>query len=364
MAIPPDAIAQARERLQNAVRPLFLHDDDCDGVSSFILGYRLCKDGKGVPVKNSPVVKREYLRKVEENAPDLIVILDKPRVDEEFLQKTTTPILWIDHHEPQTDLVKKFPNVTYLNPRVWDDKDNRPTSYWMYKIVQQNLWIAVIGSVGDWHLPDYLDAFKEKYPHLVPEKYARVEDLYLDTPIGTLIRILQFNLKGTTTDVRSSISTLSKIDNPDEILKQTSAKGRLLWKRYQRLAGAYETMLQDARNTASTAGKILLFLYEDSANTFTPELSNELLIRYPEKIIFVGRKHEGKWKCSVRSKDMELPTKIHSALQGLDGHGGGHTNACGLVVREEQWEEFYKRFSDLVEKETTHFGTQKSSTKK
>lgn len=350
MAIPPERLAQARKAIESAARPLFLHDDDCDGVCSFVLLYGLTQDGRGVPVKNSPVLTGQYLRKVEENGPDLIVILDKPRVDEEFLEQVRTPVIWLDHHEPQAELARRFPNVTYLNPRVWDDADNRPTSYWAYQIAQQNLWVAVVGAVGDWFLPEYLAAFREAYPDLVAGQPARVEELYLDTPIGTLIRVLQFNLKGTTSEVRKSIMTFAKVESPYEILKQTSARGRYLWKRYQRLAAPYEAMLAAARESANGPGNILLHLYEDPANTFTAELSNELLIRYPERVILVGRKHEGKWKCSVRSRDVELPSKIHAALQGVEGHGGGHAHACGLVVKVEDWDRFYAKFSELVKR--------------
>jgi hypothetical protein len=337
--------------LERAARPLFLHDDDCDGVSCFVMCYQFCKEGKGVCVKQSPVLTKSYVRKVEEYQPDLVVILDKPEVEEGFFESVRTPILWIDHHQPRTELTKRYGNVTYLNPRIWDDTDNRPTSYWTHKITQVNLWIATVGSVGDWHLPDYLEQFKEKYPHLLPKKYATVEDLYLDTPLGKLIQIIQFNLKGTTEEVRRSILTLARIEHPDEILLQTTSKGKFLYRKYAKLSAEYDAHIRKAKAAARGPGGVLLYAYDHINQTFTAELSNELLIRYPEKVILVCRRHDGKCKCSARSKAIELPSKVERALAGLDGRGGGHTNACGIVVAQKDWDEFYRRFSDLVERD-------------
>ena len=98
---------------------------------------------------------------------------------------------------------------------------------------------------------------------------------------------------------------------------------------------------------AEKPGPILLYEY-DSEQTYTSELSNELLIRFPRKIIMVCRNHDHKYKCSIRSKETELPSKINKALEGLNGRGGGHTNACGVVVAEEDWKTFYKRLEEQL----------------
>jgi single-stranded DNA-specific DHH superfamily exonuclease len=347
--IPPEAIERARTMLSHATRPLFFHDDDCDGTTSFVICYQFCKEGTSYPVKRSPSVGPDLLRKVEEVQPDLIVILDKPKVDPEFLQGTRTPILWIDHHEPQTAITAPHPNVFYLNPRIWDDADNRPTSYWSYQITKTNLWLATVGSVGDWHLPDYLNEFRAQYPDLAPAEYRTVEEAYLDSPIGTLVRVIQFNLKGATADAKKSVLTLTRIESPYEILGQQSSRGKFLWKKYEKLAGPYAAMLEEARAQSTQPGKVLLYLYENEDTTFTGELSNELLIRYPDRVIFIGRKNGGYVKASVRSKGIELPTKIAESVKGLDGYGGGHKHACGLVVNESQWGVFWERFTKLVE---------------
>lgn len=106
-------------------------------------------------------------------------------------------------------------------------------------------------------------------------------------------------------------------------------------------------MLEEARKAAT--GNILLFIYTDDSMTFTAELSNELLIRYPEKIILVGRHHEGRYKCSIRSRDLPIPPILEESMKGLDATGGGHRNAVGTSVAEKDWETFFGRFTQLVD---------------
>ena len=347
MSVPPAAIERARELLYGAARPLVIHDNDPDGVVSFCLVHRICGDARSVAFKNKPAIDGSFLARVEEHAPDLVVILDTSRVTEEFLGALRTPVLWIDHHEPPQDLLARFPGVHYVNPRVWDDTDNRPTSYWMYQIAQANIWLATVGCVADWYMPDFLPAFRQRYADLLPEDVVTIERAYLETKVGTLVRVIQFNLKGTTSDVRKSVMTLARIDSPYEILLESTAGGRLLWRRYQRLIAGYDALLKDAL-AARPDGIVHLFAYAGGEQTYTAELSNELLIRFPDRIILIARSHDGKRKCSIRSRGIELPPIIAESLRGCEGHGGGHANACGTVVREEDWERFYARFRELA----------------
>lgn len=351
MVVPEPELQKARDMLQAAARPLFLYDNDCDGVSSFVLGYQFCKEGRGVPVKPSPYITEDYVRRLAEYSPDLVVILDIGNVSEDFLSQTQTPVLWIDHHEPQ-EIAKRFPNVHYINPRKWDDNNNLPTIFWMYQITKLNLWLAVVGIVADWHLPpeELLCEFRKHYADLLPEKFETQEDLYLDTPIGLLIRILQFNFKGSTNDVRKSVLTLTRITSAYEILKKTTPRGRFLWKKYAKLEAMYGRHMLDANKAAEEPGNILLYAYYDGGTTFTSDLSNELLIRYSEKVIIVARKHDEKYKCSLRSKHIEIADLLAEALKGIHGHGGGHKHACGAVIPEDEWDQFYGVFSKLVDK--------------
>jgi len=350
MPITEQELQKLKAALDASARPLFLFDDDCDGTTSFVQLYRYKKDGKGVPVKANPVVDAKYVRKVEEYDPDLVVILDKPLVSEEFLDNVRVPVIWLDHHKPQD--VSRWHNVSYYNPRVHDDKDNLPTTYWCYQLVGGPLWIASVGAVADWHLPPYLKAFQEQYPDLVPKGYKKVEDLLFDpaSKIGRLAKIISFGLKGTAQDTMKSALVLTRIESPYEILNQTTARGKYLYKKYQRLAARYEALLARAQ-AAATKEPLLLFTYEDDAMSLTSDLSNELLYQYPEHLIMIARKHGGEYKYSLRSAGkFEIPPMLEKALKGVDGYGGGHVYACGAAVKEQDNETFIKAIRKQLKK--------------
>ncbi len=341
MPVTDKELTEIKAALDASARPLFFFDDDCDGVTSFVQLYRYKKDGRGVPVKASPVLEEKYVRKVEEYEPDLIIIMDKPVVEEEFFDKVQTPIIWLDHHKPHD--VSKWKNVSYYNPRIHDDKDNLPTTYWAYKLVGGPLWLATVGAVADWHLPDYLDAFKEEYGDLLPPAYNKVEDLLFneESKVGKLARIISFNLKGTVGDTMKSVLVLTRIETPYEILGQTTPRGKYLFKKYQRLADKYDALLLRAKEEFNENDPILLFTYEDDQMSLTSDLSNELLYLYPEHLIMIARKHNGEYKYSLRSAGKyAIPPMLEKALEGVEGYGGGHTYACGGCVKERDNEKF------------------------
>jgi single-stranded DNA-specific DHH superfamily exonuclease len=348
--VPDSVIAKARSMLETAKRPLFLHDNDGDGTASFIICYQFCKpngEGKGIPVKRGPSVTTEFLRYVEEFNPDLIVILDKPKVDVEFLEQIRVPVLWIDHHGPQLEIVKPFQHVLYLNPRNWDDNDWRPTTYWSYIITKTNLWLATIGSIADWHVPDYITEFQKLYSDLLPEQHSKIEDVYAVGSTGLLVRVLKLSIKGSVVDARKAVLTLAKIESPYEILQQTTARGKFLWRKYQSIAKEYEDMLAQVRTEAEKPNKLIVFIYEGEM-AFSSELSDEILSKYPNRVLLIGRKHDGSIKASFRSTNVDIPTKLDIALKGLDGYGGGHKYACGMSLNEKEWDTFYERFVSLV----------------
>ena len=101
-----------QEELDTAKNPLFFYDDDPDGLCSFLLLYRVHRLGKGIIVKAAPKVDAKFLRKVTENNPEKIFILDIPIVEQDFVDEAKKPIFWIDHHDPL-----KVKKVNFKNPQ-------------------------------------------------------------------------------------------------------------------------------------------------------------------------------------------------------------------------------------------------------
>ncbi len=327
-----------REELKTAKNPLFIYDDDADGLCSFLLLYRINREGKGIPLKTAPKLDLRLMRKVEELAPDKIFALDVPIIEQEFIDAVKRPVFWIDHHMP---LERK--NVHYFNPRINDLDAYVPTSRMAYQVNgnPEDLWIAAAGCLADYYAPDFLDEFIAKHPYLLPEK-GDLPTMIYKNKVGELIKLFFFILKGPTSEVRKSISILTRIKSPDEIFKEETSSGRFILRRFKEINKRYEYLLKEAKKTASRS-KILLFNYTDQQWSFTSNLANELAALYPNKVIIIVRKKSEEMKCSLRAQ-FPILKMVEKALENVEGYGGGHPNACGAVIKESSWERFLQQF--------------------
>lgn len=331
-------IREIKLELINSKKPLFFFHDDPDGLCSFLLFYRFLREGNGIVVKARPKLDKTYIKKVKEFLPDKIFILDLALVDEEFINKANTSIIWIDHHNPQKTKVK------YFNPRIENIKDNIPVTYTCYQVVRQDLWLAMCGCIGDWYFPDFADEFKELYPDLLLNAHTPEEALF-ETPLGELIRILSLILKGSTREVKKCIKILTRINDPYELLNTSTPRARYIHKRYSKIFNKYKELLDKA--IKQVKDKVVVFTYPDEKISFTGDLANELLYKFPDKLIVVGRIKNEDVRASIRAKDTILPPIIEKALNGLEGYGGGHEHACGVSVKVNDFKIFVKRLTEL-----------------
>ncbi len=325
-----------REELTTAKNPLFIYDDDPDGLSSFLIMYKLNREGTGIINKMSPKVDLKFMRKVDELNPDKIFVLDIPMIEQDFVDKVKRPIFHIDHHNPQN--LKK---VHYYNPRIKDPDAYIPTSRMAFQINPKELWIATVGCLADYHMPTFIDEFIEKYPHLLSKK-TTISDAVYNHPVGKLVRIFSFILKGPFSEVKKSIKILTRIKSPDELLQQTTSQGKFVYKRFESINKRYEALLKQTKKHV-TRSKILLFPYSENQWSFTADLSNELSAKYPRKVVIIARKKGGEMKCSLRAK-VNIANALEKSLVGINGYGGGHPNACGAVINENDWDRFLKNF--------------------
>ena len=342
MGLTPSQVKQIRDELVTCKNPLFFFHDDPDGLCSFLLLYRYIREGHGIVVKSVPRIDEKFLRKVEEYTPDKVFILDIAIVDQYFIDEAKKPIVWIDHHEP-LDRAK----VKYFNPRVKDPKKNTPATALCYQITQNDLWIAAAGCIGDWFVPDFYKEFAKKYPKLVDKKKKSPPEILFGTELGKLCRIFSFMLKGRTGEVMKCVKAMTRIGDPAEILEQKTPRGKFIYKKFERINEKYEKLLKAAVKNAGK-DKFLIFTYSENEMSFTGDLSNELLYRYPDKIIIIGRKKDDEIRMSLRSSKIVIRDVLQKALQYVRGYGGGHEHACGACVKEDDFNEFL----ELLRKET------------
>ena len=346
-------LEKVKEELDNCERPLFFFDDDPDGLSSFLQLYRYKNAGKGVVVKVHPVLDETFLNTVKDYGPDKIFILDIPKVSEEFLKKLKRPIVYIDHHSIAQH---EIDNYTYFNPHIYDEDDARCVSYWCHEIVNlennneedeanqdKDLWIAMVGCVGDWFLPDFKDKFSERYPKLLDKNINKPEDALFNSKLGKLARIFSFILKGQHKNAVACVKVLTRINDPNDILEQASSQGKFVYRRFEKINKHYEDLINSATEKVPS-GPVLEFLYTEKQWSFTSDLSNELLYKYHDKIIMVCREKSAEFRCSIRSTKHKLPDRINKALTGLDGYGGGHQLACGACIKSHHFKKFLERF--------------------
>ena len=328
-------VARLKEELTNCTRPLFIFHDDPDGLASFLLCYRFVKEGRGIPLKAYPRVGVEpFARKVEEFGADKVFILDVAMVEQEFIDAVKVPVVWIDHHA-----VLESDRVKYFNPQKRGV--NTPTPVMLWQVIgeerPQDLWIAVVGAIGDWYLPDFAQSVM---------KMCCVEDALFNSEFGTLAKVFSFNLKGKMSDVSASVKILTRIDDYHDILDQKTPAARLVWKRYLAVDKIYEKMMDDALKHDSADG-LFVYTYADDKLSLTKDLANELLYKL-KKVIIVGREKSGEVRCSVRAPaDVKLINAIERALVGVEGYGGGHEQACGIAIKKHD----FKCFLDNLRKE-------------
>jgi single-stranded DNA-specific DHH superfamily exonuclease len=337
-------IKEFRTLLNESENPLFFFDDDEDGLCSFLVLWRHVKKGHGIVIKGPPSVPLNYLHIIQDYKADKLFILDKAKLEQEFIDHAKIPIIYLDHH-PLQDIK----GVKYYNPLKNDPNDSRPTSYWAYQITKENLWIAIVGMVGDWHIPEEeLIEFKKLYPELLPKELTAGEILF-NSKLGELAKIFNFCLKGPTKSSLQCIKVLTRVETPYEILNQTTPRGKFIFKHYEKINKRYTKRLTDALKT-KTDSKLLIYTYPPDNDSFTSMISNELIHKNPDKTILVAKIKYDHVNISFRSKTVDLPNIINQALEGLEGYGGGHKEAAGAHIKKHDFEEFLNRIKIAIEK--------------
>ena len=342
-------VGEIRNFLNTSNNPLFLFDNDPDGLCSFLLLQKYVKKGKGFPIKSFPDLNESYFRKITELNPDCLFILDKPVISKEFfarVKEINLPVVWIDHHEIERKNIPDF--VNYYNPLFNKRKTEEPVTTLCFQVNNNKnlIWLAVIGSISDRFFPRFYSEFKKSYPDLsINSKEAF--DIFYNSQIGKIARIFSFALKDTITNVISMIKFLMKTDTPYEILED-SPLNYTMHKRFQQIDSKYQRLLKKAVELANDSKKILFFQYSGELS-ISSDLSNELAFRFPKKVIVVAYVSGIKATISLRGKGIRK--KFFEAIKDLNNAtGGGHEDAAGAQMRVDDLKIFKERLEKLIEK--------------
>lgn len=338
-------IKSIKEHLENAKNPIFLFDNDPDGLCSFLLLRRYLGRGMGVAIKSLPGLNQSYFRKVEEFKADYIFVLDKPIIDKEFIEladKAGIPLVHIDHHHvPKSETIYYY-NTFYSSGKI------EPVSYICYKITGRNedAWIAAIGCITDSFIPEFLEEIKIKYPGLIDAKYENAFDILYKTTFGKICMILSFGIKDKTSNIVSLMKFLMKCDNPYDILEE-NGKTRIFMKRYNELNKKYQAILRKSKT--SVRDEVVFFTYSGDLS-INQYISNALFYKYPNKIIICIYIKGNIANLSTRWKE-DIRTALVNAIKNIEGaSGGGHEHAAGGRIPADKIPEFKVNLLREIEK--------------
>ena len=341
--IPLEQLTEIREKLESSQNPLFFFDNDVDGLCAFLILRRAIDRGKGIAIKSFPDLKSQYLAKVEELNPDIVFILDKAEVSKEFtigVEEKGIPIVWIDHHKSKT-AEELSDNISYYNSLPTAE----PTTYIAQKIFErkEDLWLAMIGCIGDVYRPDFAKEFGKTSPELFNPKVSAFES-YNTSEIGKLVRMLNFGLMDSTTNVINLIKYLCKAKNAYDLLEENK-ETKQFHKRYSQLNDFFKKQVVKAEEKFEASSPLLFYSY--SGNTsMSSEISNALYYAHQDKTIIVAFKRPEKVNISIRGKKaLEFTNKLVGNIEGATG--GGHIEATGAMIPIDEFDKFKERAFEL-----------------
>ena len=342
-----EQIEEIKEHLEKAQNPLFLFDNDQDGLCSFLILQRYLGRGKGFPVKTSPEMNKDYFRKVRELNADYLFILDQPAVSKEFfeeVEKVNIPVVWIDHHEIDLKETKIPDFVNYYNPLFNKEKTREPVTALCYQISnrREDCWLGVVGCISDNFCPDFYEDFKKNYPELSIDSREAFKIFYC-SEVGKVARIFGFALKDRISNVINFIKFLINVKNPYEILNE-SKNNKQVHFRFFEIEEKFNRLIEKAKKKVS--GNLIFFKYGGDMS-MSADLANKLQFLYPEKFVVVAYTKGVKANISARGKNIRK--LILKAIENFEGAtGGGHENAAGAQVKINELSEFEKGFKRIV----------------
>jgi len=342
-------LGEMREHLERAQNPIFLYDNDVDGLCSYVLLRRFIGRGKGVAVKSHPNIDTRYAKRVQELGGDYVFVLDRHSLGKEFVSEMSMaqiPIVWIDHHG--VDYADYGYNLLYLfNPYKNKKKSSEPTTYLCYSATKrkEDLWLVLMGCIADHYMPNasFIEDFANNYPSFWGKNIKEPFQALYSTPVGRLARALSFGLKDSISHVVELQNFLIKCNSLNEFEHYLDGNSAFSDK-YKEIMKKYSSLLNEAKKNVSER---LVFYNYGGQLSISSDLSNELSYLFPEHYICVAYSAGPITNISLRGDNVQ---SILSELLKLfnNANGGGHRDAVGARINTEDLEKFKTELENRV----------------
>lgn len=340
-------LGEIREHLEKAQNPIFLFDNDVDGLSSYVLLRRFIGRGKGVAVKSHPNIDAGYAKRVQELGGDYVFVLDRHNLGQDFVNEISLlqlPIVWIDHHDV---VVEKYSyNMLYTyNPSRRKKKSSEPTTYLCYSATKraEDLWLVMIGCIADHYLPDFVDDFVKNYSILWGNNIKKPFQALYTTGIGQFARAISFGLKDSISHVVQLQNFLITCKSPYDIGQELESKSAFGTK-YRDILKKYNALVEEAK---TVAGDKLVFYNYSGQLSISSDLSNELSYIFPNHYICVSYSAGVMTNISLRGDNVQkILAEILLTLQKATG--GGHRDAVGARINTEDLDKFRNALMEKI----------------
>ncbi len=338
-----EEILEIREKLENARHPVFLYDNDADGLCSFLILRRWLGRGEGIAVRSYPELGENYIIQAGKLNADLIVVLDKPVIASAFVEKAkeaNLEILIIDHHITEYN----FSGVSIYNPALYG-RGSEPVSFLAYQIAgrKEDSWLAVIGCIADRYLPGFADDFAKEHGELWKKGVKEAFEAYFTTEIGKIAQAFNFGLKDSIGNVKTLQNFLINCRGPGDVLLECTGN-EVFRNHYYALKKQYDEILKEA--LANAEGKLIFFQY-GGKTSMSAELANEISYKFPGKYIVVAYVKQGVINISMRGIGVKrILEKVLPLFPGATG--GGHENAVGARLTAGEAEKFSEKVKEII----------------
>ncbi len=341
------------EKFMEPGRGFLVYHGDADGVCSAAMFLRFFRGFEYTPRKG-PAIGNDFVQAVLDKKPELLVFIDLP-VDQEwkmlerFLEEIPgLRIVILDHHIAERDVSSK--RVLHINPRFRKEGIYIPAACMVYRMlegmgkkVRPMVWMAAMGTIGDYGLQDcgkLLEECREEYPFLLEGDNPRKSKL----GYGAELVAAAATIKG----MRGVAECLKVLLDAEGFEDFESVRKLQEWNR--ELDEELETAIHSFGKEKEVFEKEKLVVFEvKSPLNIASIVSTRMGTELPDRTVVIRKKSGNAWKVSLRNQEgmVNLGDVVKECVKGI-GSGGGHEKAAAAVVSD--WDIFLKKLRQALSK--------------